>query len=98
MGGGTGTGVSADGPQPASNVKTVIESKTARTSIMAPNDEVERRGCARSNEDALSQSSIPSLAQRRRHPRSLEPMLAVKPVGASSQGACVCVRPLRLRI
>jgi hypothetical protein len=36
---------------------------------MAPNDEVERRGVGvPTNEDALSQSSIPSLAQRRRGP------------------------------
>jgi len=47
------------------------------------NDEVKRRGVALPlNEDALSQSSTPSLAHRRRGPRSLEPI----------------VRPLRPRL
>src|SRR5258708_1223290 len=65
MGGGTGTGVSADGPQPASNVKTVIEANTARPSIMVPNDEVGRRGVASStNEADLSSSSTSSWAHR----------------------------------
>jgi hypothetical protein len=41
------------------------------------NDQVERRAVARpSNEVALSRSSTPSLAHRRRnHPRSLEPIV-----------------------
>jgi hypothetical protein len=44
--------------------------------MLGPNDEVERRGVATStNEAALSQSSTPSLAQRRRDPRSLEPIV-----------------------
>src|ERR1700722_19145349 len=40
-----------------------------------PNDVVERRGAwMTTNEDALSQSSIPSLTHRRRNPRSVEPI------------------------
>ena len=40
------------------------------------NDEVERRaGASASNECTLSQSSTPSLAHRRRYPRSLEPIV-----------------------
>src|SRR5258707_470958 len=43
---------------------------------MSSNDEVERRGASRaSNEGTLSQSSTPLLAHRRRHPRSLEPLV-----------------------
>src|SRR5271155_1888888 len=56
---------------------------------MAPNDEVERRGASpASNEGTLSQSSIPSLAQRRCAPRSLEPIVRCPatacPFGTSS--------------
>jgi hypothetical protein len=41
-----------------------------------PNDEVERRGASpASNEGTLSQSSTYSFAQRRRDPRSLEPIV-----------------------
>src|SRR5580704_15795789 len=48
----------------------------ARRLIMGPNDEVERRGASpASNEGTLSQSSTPSLAHRRRGPRSLEPIV-----------------------
>jgi hypothetical protein len=43
---------------------------------MAPNDEVERRGASPASiEGTLSQASIPSLAHRRRDPRSLEPIV-----------------------
>src|SRR5580658_1691500 len=43
---------------------------------VSSNDEVERRGVAPTpNEAALSQSSTPSLAYRRRNPRSLEPIV-----------------------
>ena len=43
---------------------------------VSSNDEVERRGVALPiNEADLSQSSIPSLAHRRRAPRSLEPIV-----------------------
>ena|ERR1700722_4764316 len=43
------------------------------------NDEVERRGASpASNEGTLSQSSTPSLAHRRRDPRSLEPIVRVR--------------------
>ena len=46
----------------------------------APNDEVERRGASpASNEGTLSQSSTPSLAHRRRDPRSLEPIVRGRP-------------------
>ncbi len=49
---------------------------TRSTRIRSPNDEVERRGVALpTNEAALSQSSIPSDVQRRRGPRSLEPIV-----------------------
>src|ERR1700692_2514953 len=41
------------------------------------NDEVERRGASpASNEGTLFQSSTPSLAQRRRDPRSLQPIVS----------------------
>ena len=64
-------------PQTANNMGMLrrIEPITwSATFIASSNDEVERRGIASSpNEAALSQSSIPSLAHRRRHPRSLEP-------------------------
>ena len=47
---------------------------------IAPNDEVERRGDAPpSNEADLFQSSTPSLAHRRRDPRSLEPIVRGRP-------------------
>jgi hypothetical protein len=50
--------------------------KTATLDLMAPNDEAERRGVApTTNEADLSRSSTPSLAQRRRGPRSLEPIV-----------------------
>src|SRR5580658_3489974 len=43
---------------------------------VSSNDEVERRGVSpASNEGSLSRSSILSLAQRRRAPRSLEPIV-----------------------
>jgi hypothetical protein len=43
---------------------------------MMPNDEVERRGAALTqNETDLSPSSIPSLVHRRLDPRSLEPIV-----------------------
>jgi hypothetical protein len=46
-------------------------------SKLSPNDEVERRGASpASNEGTLSQSSIHSLAHRRRDPRSLEPIVS----------------------
>src|SRR5665213_972218 len=45
-----------------------------------PNDEVERRGTSpTSNEADLSRSSTPSLAHRRRDPRSLEPIVRCQP-------------------
>src|SRR5271154_5551878 len=45
--------------------------------LRSSNDEVERRGASpASNEGTLSQSSIPSLAHRRRDPRSLEPIVS----------------------
>ncbi len=45
-------------------------------SVMSHNDEVERRGASpTTNEADLSQSPIPSLAYRRRDPRSLEPIV-----------------------
>src|SRR5580658_7800961 len=52
------------------------KSGTATSVPMPANDEVERRAVApRSSEVDLSQSSIPSLAHRRRAPRSLEPIV-----------------------
>ena len=46
------------------------------TSCQMPNDAIERRGAApMTNEADLSQSSTPSLAHRRRDPRSLEPIV-----------------------
>ena len=48
----------------------------AAMSRMASDDEVEQRKVwSPTNEADLSQSSIPSLAQRRRDPRSLEPIV-----------------------
>ena len=48
----------------------------ALSGIEVANDEVERRGASpTTNEADLSQSSTPSLAQRRRNPRSLEPIV-----------------------
>src|SRR5580698_1228474 len=43
---------------------------------MSPNSEVERRGASlASSEESLSRPSIPSLAYRRRDPRSLQPIV-----------------------
>src|SRR4029077_16300209 len=54
--------------------------KTATLDLIAPNDEVERRGASpASNEGTLSQSSTPSLAHRRRDPRSLQPFVRCHP-------------------
>ena len=45
-------------------------------SLMLSNDEVERRGASpESNEGTLSRSSTPTMAHRRRDPRSLEPIV-----------------------
>ncbi len=53
-----------------------MRSIASEADASGPNDEVERRGDARAqNEDALSQSSTSSLAYRRRDPRSLEPIV-----------------------
>lgn len=50
--------------------------RALRWSYWTPNDEVERRGVApTSSEAVLSQSSTPSLAHRRRSPRSREPIV-----------------------
>src|SRR5450631_3461145 len=58
----------------------------------APNGEVERRGAAVPEREAdLSQSSIPSLAQRRRGPRSLEPIVRAAPT--STLGAADHAEP-----
>jgi len=49
------------------------------------NDEVERRGASpASNEGTLSQSSTLSLAHRRRHPRSLEPIVRPNVCGTTA--------------
>ena len=56
---------------------------------MVSNDEVERRGAARtSNEADLSQSSTPSLAHRRCAPRSLEPFVRA-PSDALNKAGCL---------
>src|ERR1700722_20593266 len=65
-------------PTEQSNDRTTTPTTThgqARLLITESNDEVERRGASpASNEAALSESSTPSLAHRRRYgPRSLEP-------------------------
>ena len=55
---------------------TMIVPWYQRSFILTPNDEVERRGVApQSNEGTSSPSSTPSLAYRRRDPRSLEPIV-----------------------
>src|SRR5260221_14455490 len=60
---------------------------------MSSNDEVERRGFApTTNEDALSQSSTPSLPYRSCGPRSLEPIVRPRDAATSNSYA-----PLRLR-
>jgi hypothetical protein len=54
----------------------IFTKRESATSNRSSNDEVERRGdAATRNEGDLSQSSIPSLAQRRRDPRSLQPLV-----------------------
>src|SRR5580698_1834932 len=61
----------------------------ARRLIMGPNDEVERRGASpASNEGTLSQSSTPSLAHRRRGPRSLEPIVREHAYPLFAVGLC----------
>ena len=52
---------------------TALEKHARTRRIRVPNDEVERRGVASTKNRAdLSRSSTPSLAHRRRNPRSLE--------------------------
>lgn len=58
MGGGTGAGVFADGPQPATSMKTMVEANTARMQIMTG------RPAVTSSESTSSQSSTPSTARR----------------------------------
>src|SRR5579863_9881445 len=56
-------------------------------------DEVERRGASpASNEGTLSQSSTSSLAQRRRAPRSLEPIVR-RPATSYCPPKCIRQRP-----
>src|SRR6266403_2005582 len=54
--------------------------KHAKTVLVSPNNEVERRGASpASNEGTLFPSSTSSLAHRRRDPRSLEPIVRRRP-------------------
>jgi hypothetical protein len=70
-----------------------------------PNDEVERRGDSpASNEGSLSRSSTPSSAQRRRGPRSLEPIVrgfcvdtTLSPVDPESKRPVMNIRSLVAR-
>src|SRR5258708_3725140 len=64
---------------PAARVSPPSTDQKTMANMIGPNDEVERREVALpSNEADLSKSSIPSLAQRRRHPRSLEPIVRLR--------------------
>src|ERR1700690_2050735 len=64
-------------PNVMANIEAAdLRESQIRTRHMASNDEVERRGASpAANEGTLSQSSTPSLTQRRRGPRSLEPIV-----------------------
>ena len=73
----TGSCTQADKAHRSSNIARGTAERLIRREwyiASPPNDEVERRGAA-SNEGTLSQSSNPSLAHRRRAPRSLEPIV-----------------------
>ena len=69
----------------------LLDHATKANNGRSSNDEVERRGAATmTNEADLSQSSTPSLAHRRRGPRSLEPIVRrqVAAPAAPATNAC----------
>src|SRR5580658_8983159 len=64
--------------------------ETGRRGIMVSNDEVERRGASPTINGAdLLQSPTPSLAYRRRAPRSLEPIVRRLPRGDKARSNAV---------
>jgi len=85
------------GPDEPGNPPNNVAQRLVPRFIHASNDEVERRGVAPTQiETDLSQSSIPSLAHRRRAPRSLEPIVRFPTAPPSKQLLQLFTRELEI--